>query len=173
VLVESIKTGAKMLTPIVSFADPLALLGALAVVESSFGEFNVPRFERAYAKEGHLFNYDQLQRYKKWGAWACCSYSSFQIMYPVACELGFDSEPWRRSPADLWNDDIAVLWVVEYIKRRCVARGVKTVEEFADCYNSGYHKDKNVPYEYIKEFRTAYGSVVSKYNLKKEESCNS
>ena len=46
------------------------LLIALATVESSFGQNNVPRYEPAYGPGGRYFAADHVKRaYKNWGAW--------------------------------------------------------------------------------------------------------
>lgn len=143
----------------VPWADPVLLIASIAEVESKFGFYNVPNYEKAfdlggpYAKDGLWF---------RWGSWAACSYSSFQIMYPVAVELGFNGE---RSPLELWDDDVAFHFVLEYIKKRILGKGASSIDEFADAYNSGSFKDKNIPQEYIRDFKLAYENVNSKYQL--------
>jgi len=141
----------------IKFGDAKGILKALATVESSFGSNNVPRFEKAYSPMGIYYNAEQKERYAKWGAAACCSYSSFQIMYPTACELGFDSSPWARNPQLLSNDEVAIFYVIEYIKKRVISRGAQTVEQLFDIYNSG-SLDKNIPADYIRVAMQAYNT---------------
>lgn len=155
---EIIVSHAPMLQPKVSWADAASLLAAIAEVESSFGLYNLPKHEKIFDYGGKYFNRDL---WEDWGAWAACSYSSFQIMFPVACELGF-----RGSPEDLWNDDVAILWVLELIDRRILSKGAKTIEQFGDAYNSGSFTDSIVPMDYISKFVKAYNEVSSKYGLK-------
>ena len=146
-----------------SWADPFGLIGSIAEVESKFGLYNLPKHERAFDLGG---KYENLSRWKRWGAWAACSYSSFQIMYPVACEVGYDEDPWDRPPSDLWDDHVAIHWVLTYIRERILEQGVSTIKDFADAYNSGTHKDRLIPEDYIFKFTKAYQTVVEKYGLK-------
>ena len=157
--------GARILQPSIPWANAVALLGALAEVESSFGVHNQARFERAYNYGGSLCNVDQKEKLYQWGAWAACSYSSFQIMYPTACELGFDVKPWLRSPGDLFDDEVAIHFVLRYIQRRIIDRGAKTVREFGDAYNSGNHRDHIVPIEYMNKFDYHYAGVLARRGL--------
>jgi hypothetical protein len=145
----------------VSFADPLRVLGALAEVESSFALCNRPRHERAFDFGGRYANEELC---KRWGAWAACSYSSFQIMFPVAVELGFDP---KRSPVDLWDDEIAIHFVVEYIRKRILARGITKIENLASVYNTGMPCDLHaVRPIYVDRFLKAYDAVEIKYGLR-------
>lgn len=147
--------------------DSLALLGAIAEVESDFGALALPRHEKAYDHGGRYFD---RERWLLHGALAACSYGSFQIMYATACELGFD---WRRSPLDLQSDEVGIIWVVEYIRRRCLDRGAQTISQIGDAYNSGSFKDGNYPQEYVNKLSLAYAGVVKRRNLKEgEEECS-
>lgn len=139
------------------WANGVALLAALAEAESWFGVYNIPKYEPAYDSGGRYFDH---KLWMKWGSWAACSYSSWQIMYPVAIELGFDGRP-----QDLWDDETAIHWVMEYIDRRILKRGCNTVEQFADAYNSGSFKDRNVPELYIEKFVGHYRTVIERRNL--------
>lgn len=143
-----------LLTKKASWLDGVAALGALAEIESSFGEFNIPKYERAYDVTGKYFN---RELWLKWGAWAACSYSSWQIMYPVTVELGFSG-----TPIQLMDDEIAVLWVLEYIDKRILARGCNNLKHFADAYNSGSFRDANIPETYINRFLGAYSTIVAR-----------
>src|SRR3990172_8801782 len=70
--------------------EPIRFLSALSMCESSGGIHRVPRFEPGYGPSGKYYNRDL---YAKWGAWACCSYSSFQILFTTATELGYTGNP--------------------------------------------------------------------------------
>lgn len=141
------------------WCDGVAALGALAEIESSFGKYNIPKHENAFDVGGKLFSKSLWER---WGAWAACSYSSWQLMFPVAVELGFTGRP-----QDLWDDETAILWVMEYIERRILKRGCTTIEDFADAYNSGSFKDNIVPRVYIVKFVSAYHTIRQRRNLTK------
>jgi hypothetical protein len=162
-LVKAIQYGAASLIKGVDWANPLGLLGALAEVESSFGEANRARFEKIYSWGNRYFSAEQMDRWHRWGDIACCSYSSFQIMYPTACELGFDHSPWDRNPTELFDDQVAILFVLAFIQKRMV--GVHTVGDFADAWNTGSFKDSNVPHEYIVKFTQSYQTVVQRRGL--------
>lgn len=157
-LEKIIKSAALMLKPHLKFADPYGVLCAIATVESSFGTNNVPRYEPAYGQLGAYYNTEQKERYMKYGAAACCSFSSFQILYPTACELGFDSSPYTRSPLELTSDEVAIFYVIEYIKNRILAKGADTLEKLFDAYNSGTFRDSNIPTNYIRVALQAYNS---------------
>lgn len=132
------------------WADPEKVLLALVAMESAGGRRAVPRHEKSYDRGGKWFNADLA---RLWGSWAACSYSSFQIMYPVAVELGFDPQ---RSPGDLHDDEVAIHWVLAYIQKRIIDKGATSVRDFADAYNSGSHRDSFVPVAYVNGFVKAY-----------------
>lgn len=140
--------------------DGECLLKAIAMNESSYGSYNLPRFEKAYSynQKGIYSNRDLWAKY---GDWAACSYSSFQIMYPTALELGFNG-----SPMDLWKDSTAIYYVVELILRRTIRKGATTVQHVLDAYNSGTFKDNNIPQEYINKGMIAYQRFLSEKNGK-------
>lgn len=150
-----------MLQPQLKFASAKGVLYALSVVESSYGSNRHPRFEKSYAPLGNLYNGSQEQkdRFAIHGALACCSYSSFQIMHATACELGFDIAPWARSPMDLQSDEVAVFYVIEFIKNRIIAKGATKLEQIPDAYNTGNFKDSIFNPSYVKDFVTAYNSI--------------
>lgn len=141
----------------IGWADPVCLLASLAEIESAFGLLAIPKHEKAYDWGGTYFN---RALWSKWGSWAACSYSSFQIMFPAAVELGFSG-----SPMDLWDDEIAIHWVIDFIQKRILDKGASTLEQFADAYNSGSCKDAFVPTEYITRFVASYGGIAAKRKL--------
>lgn len=138
------------------WANAAWLLGALAEVESTFGTNNVPRYEKAYDEGGIYYRRspEVRARHVRWGDWAHCSYSSFQVMFHTACELGF-----RGTPLDLWKDEVAIFWVIEFIRKRAIEKGAKTLSEIFDAYNSGTHRDRIVPEEYIAKGLGNYQTV--------------
>lgn len=154
----------KELDPLIRMAGPAleagdvngtALLAALAWKESSFGrDGGHPRIEPAYRPNGALHRAHVPALYALYGDCAAASWSSWQIMFPTAVELGYAGEPWG-----LWEDRTAVLWVIAYIER-AVKRGAATVEQIADAYNSGSHKDRFVPEAYVRGLRSHYDRMV-------------
>jgi hypothetical protein len=76
-------------------------------------------------------------------------------MYPTAYELGFNASPWT-----LWDDIVAVPWIVKYINVR--ARGAQTVEQIADAYNSGSFRDSFKPAHYIDRVTCFYHEMKHK-----------
>ena len=130
--------------------NPEALLWALYWCEKYTAGNRVPRFEAAYAPGGRYFRF-MKHLYDMWGEDACCSYSNFQILYPVAVELGYTGPPLA-----LDHDSISLPYVVRYLNLRVFGRGASTIEDVADAYNSGSHKDANKPEEYIKRFVRRY-----------------
>lgn len=143
--------------------DPVLLLGTIAEIESGFGQYALPKYEKLY---DFGEKYSDHAKWLKWGAWAACSYSSFQIMYPTACEFGFDSAPWNRNPMDLWDDEIAVLFVVDLLNTRILGRGARNLFQIADAYNSGSFQDDVYPMEYINKFKVIYSQIGNLRNLK-------
>jgi hypothetical protein len=139
--------------------DKKALLCALAQVESSFGRHNVPRFESHYYRGGHYYRKSQEIRdmVSLYDKDASCSYSSFQIMFPTARELGY-----RGVPTDLNKDNVAIYWVIKFINIRIMKKEPRKLEDIFDAYNSGNFKDDIIPVDYIKK-------AVGWYNFYVEE----
>ena len=129
------------------------LLVAIAMVESSLTLNNIPRYEKSYGPGGYYYKRSRTVRdyHRIWGGWAPCSYSSWQILYNTAVELGF-----RGSPHLLWNDKIAIKYVIKYLDHRVMRRGASNLTQIADAYNSGNFWDKIVPNRYIRKLREAY-----------------
>lgn len=152
-----IKTFGPILTQKAPWINGTAALAALAENESRYGQFNIPKHERAYDFSGKYF---QPDLWRKFGSWSACSYSSWQLMYPVAVELGFAGRP-----QDLACDEIAIYWVMKYIDQRIIQKGCQTLEQFADAYNSGSFRDQIIPEKYIKDFLTSYADVVVRRGL--------
>jgi len=139
--------------------EPQALLAALAWQESTFGlHGGQSRVERAYCRGGTYYDGSSEVRdlWACYGSCAAASWSSWQILYVAAFELGFDLPPWR-----LFDDHIAFEWVIRYLDKRVLSKGATTVEDFADAYNSGTHRDSIVPVDYIKSFAQHYARCVA------------
>lgn len=138
-----------------------ALLMAISRAESSGGIFGgVLRVEPSYAIKGKRYFNEAL--YRLYGDAAAGSWSSWQIMYPTALELGFTGAPW-----DLWDDEIAIQWVCRYIEKRVIKRAINrgeviTVEMIADGYNSGTPFDRNIPEDYIFKVKKYYLEEISR-----------
>ena len=139
--------------------NPRALLMAIATVESDGGYYGgVLRVENSYADRGRRYFNKDL--YKMYGDAGAGSWSSWQIMYPTARELGFIGEPWM-----LWYDSVAIDWVIKYIENRIIRKAnrigeVVTVRMVADGYNSGTPFDKNIPMQYIAKMMSAYDKEI-------------
>lgn len=142
--------------------DAEALLWAIYRCERYDKHNRVPRFEPSYAPGGYYFSRSSLVRreYAKWGNWACCSYSNFQIMYITAVELGYEGPPLA-----LDHDSVAITWVCRYLNHRVFAQGARTVEEVADAYNSGTYRNSNVPEKYVAKFRRKYDRALERKNV--------
>lgn len=135
--------------------DPVRFLAALSMNESSGGLYRVPKYEPAYGPGGSYYN---KENYARWGAWACCSYSSFQIMYPTAIELGYSG----GNPVELQlKDEIAIVWVKKFFEKRVFAKTNKfiTLGNAADAYNSGSFLDNNIPQKYIANLYMYYNEL--------------
>lgn len=128
------------------------LLKAILMRESKYGLLTAPRREPAYMPKGRYFTPEQADRYRRYGTAAACSYSSFQIMFPLACELGY-----KGSPLSLGQDTEAIRWVVEYLNVRIFGKQhAQTVDEVADAYNSGSCRDRFKPIAYMQAVRGYY-----------------
>lgn len=133
--------------------NPAALLWAIYFCEKYTKGNRVPRLEAAYQPKGYYYEHSEAVRaeYERWGDYAACSYSNFQILYVTARELGF-----QGPPLALDRDSVAIRFVVELLNRRIFGRGAKTVEQVADAYNSGSFRDQHQPIAYIQKFVKFY-----------------
>lgn len=136
--------------------DGAILLMAIASVESSSGTYNIPRYEPAYGYKGYYYRRAQHVRdlWWKYGDHAACSYSSWQIMFPTAYELGFPGKPY-----ELISDAVAVPWIVKFINKRIFDKGATSLREIGDAYNSGSFADQHVPEDYIRKLQQAYSRI--------------
>jgi hypothetical protein len=139
----------------------MALLQALAEIESSYGLNNKSRFEKAYAPGGSLFKRSQLLQdvynqadvgdrqgiASSWGPW--------QIMYIVAYEMGY-----RGRPSELTYPEKVIKYVVKFLNARILKKNPTLLEAIFDSYNSGNFKDKVIPQAYIKKGMLAYAKYA-------------
>ena len=140
--------------------DGVALLKAIATVESSFGKHLRPRHEPAYDVGGRYYRRDKMiqKLVGLYGSAAAMSYGPFQIMYPVAVELGFNlSDP----PSVLSGFRVNAQYAVRYLNVRAIP-GATCLEDLFDAYNSGSHWDANIPGSYIEKAMGAYAIMLKK-----------
>ena len=136
------------------------LLLSLAGLESNFGALReFVRSEPAYSPGGRYYNadVDLRQLYRRYGVLATASFGTFQIMYKTAHELGF-----KGHPIQLQEDLTCSYWATRLIVDRFQKRfGAKTLKDILDAYNSGNHKDANVPESYVKKGIEFYENLPS------------
>jgi len=127
--------------------NPIALLCAICMNESSFGTDNQPRFEESYYIGGHWYNKSPdvrkaVMEYKKDAA---CSWGVMQIMFTTARELGFTG-----TPKNLEDDEVNIIWAIKYINARVYKRKPQaTLSDVFDAYNSGSCLDLHIPERYV------------------------
>jgi len=144
--------------------DPEILLKAIACVESNYGKNTKPLFEKSYYKGGYYYKKSKQVRdlVKRFGRAAAKSYSSWQILFVVAWELGF-----RGTPEELDNDEIAIIYVIKFLNNRVLKYNPKSIDDIFDGYNSGTYKDDVVPHGYINKAKAAYKKWIRKRKFKK------
>lgn len=131
--------------------DKPRFLYALSGVESNYGRNNKPRFEAAYAPGGRYFTNELLQRkHIEYSNDASCSWGPWQIMYIVAAEYGYESEPLHLHLAET-----SCYYVIEHLNK-FVRRGAQSIEDLLDSYNTGNFRDSNKPVGYISKFFVCY-----------------
>jgi len=141
------------------------LLAALCMQESNGGRNRQPNWEPSFSKGGAYFSESLHARTVAHadpvlrdllGLLAASSFGPFQVMYPVACELGFSGLPW-----ELADPRINILFAIRYINVRCIPKlrardEMGLVEQVADGYNSGNPVDRRVPRVYIDSVMSHY-----------------
>jgi hypothetical protein len=128
--------------------DGALLLWAISGVESDFGRMHLfARHEPAYMPGGLYYKRSPLLRslWQIYGVLASCSYGAFQVMYPTAYETGFRGHPVKLQAHDICGQAAADL----ILKRFVQTHGATTLEAVFDAYNTGTHRDTNVPVEYV------------------------
>lgn len=125
--------------------DGYRLLQAIGGCESSFGANVVPRFEKVFGRGGKYFSVDLDKLY---GDSAACSWGPWQIMYPNAArvmpELG---KPWR-----LQDPIVALIASTRWLQMEIFGRQKAiTIRQVFDAWNSGSHRDRFVPVQYVEK----------------------
>lgn len=129
--------------------DADVLLAALAGVESNFGRNSVPRFEASYYTGGRTYSRSAVIRklVARYGKGAASSWGPFQIMFPVAWDLGY-----RGTPEGLGDPTVNIDLAVKYLNKYCLCWVGANLEDVADAYNSGNPWDSVIPQAYIDKF---------------------
>ena len=141
---------------------PGPLLGAIAHCESSYGIHKFAgRYEPAFGPGGMYFKFnEELKRlYSIYGHFVSMSFGAWQILYVSAQELGFADHPCL-----LMFDEVCIEWAVKYINIRAIKRGAVTPEQVFDAYNSGNHRDRNIPHAYIAKASKFYRENINRYD---------
>ena len=139
-----------------------ALLDAIQYVETGGG--NWPRIEIAWMPEGARVTVQgrvltgtgrqctalAAKRYHRWGPAAAASWGPWQLLFHTAADLGY-----KGPPHGLHSRHVSLPYVVLRLDQIAEA-GASTVEDFADAWNSGTHRDSIVPGRYIRKLVAAY-----------------
>lgn len=140
------------------------LLWALAGIESDYGRLHeYVRHEPGYMPGGTYYRRSPTQRalWKRYGILAASSFGPFQILLPVAVEMGYEGPP-----IGLWEPIVAAKPVSALIRRRFVERhGARTVRDIFDAYNSGNHFDSLKPESYIRKGLAAYTRTLATWPM--------
>lgn len=134
-----------------------AVLWAIGGVESSFGTRAVPKFEKAYSYGGKYQNLDLLRKH---GDLAACSLGPWQIMYPNVYQITYG----EVNPLHMYEPTTALLVTAIWMQKNIIGKGAKTIEEIADAWNSGSHRDSFIPTEYIAKVKSIYNDIINSPN---------
>lgn len=153
------KWGPKMQLPTSTKLSGRVLLQTVCQIESSYGFRAIPRYEKAFGESGYYFRKSKEVRklWYEYGDWASCSYGPTQILFITATELGFTGGPAVLHGS--WHSCFE--FTVNLFNRRIFGRGANTLAKIFDAYNSGSHKDKNIPVEYIEKSVNEYKRRIS------------
>lgn len=112
----------------------VALMAAIAIEESSFGNNCKPRYERSYDRGGANDRNEQTALLDEYGMAAAYSYGPWQIMPCNAAS--------NISPAELYsNPETCAMAFVTYMNRRILGHlGATTVQQIAESYNGGHFR---------------------------------
>ena len=140
--------------------DPERLMASLAMVESDGWKNKQPNFEPAFYAGGRYFNHhlhaEAMHRAdpvleSSMGKLAASSMGPFQVMYPVAVELGFEG-----SPLELIDPRVNIEFAIRYLLKRVIPKlpapdgtEEQIVKDVGDGYNTGNPRDsiENPHYE--------------------------
>lgn len=118
------------------------ILFALSAIESSYGRFNLPRFEPAFARGGRYF---QKSLDEKFGDLAACSLGPWQIMFPNAwLVLRGQVNPEEFLLSDGMTVAAAVA-SVRWLDEQIIDAGATELEDIADAWNTGSFRDSIKP----------------------------
>ncbi len=148
--------GSRMLDPIPG-VDGAALLWAIGTIESARGKHAVPRYEPAFGWKGRYANTQQRRLLREHGDLAASSLGPWQVMY---CNV-WTVTGGMVTPLEMYQPATAMMVTVLWMNSNILARGAKTVAEIADAWNSGNHKDSNVPHAYIAKVQAEYDARVN------------
>lgn len=140
----------------------IQLLGAIAENESTFGRDCFFRHEISWDEGGRYGDKELIALY---GSSCAGSYSSFQMIYPIAVrEYGLSKE---INPKTFNIDQVAIFYVLKYIKNK-IRLGAATVAQILDAYNSGSHKDTRSIHvqQYVEKGLKNYQTVRANRGLK-------
>jgi hypothetical protein len=139
--------------------DPERCLAALLSNESNFGKNTKPRVEKVYLPGGKYSKTALVKKaYKEYGESAASSLGPWQIMYVTALELGF-----KGSPDELAEPENNLEMVIKYLNKRALDKGVMTMSQVADCFNSGNAFDSVKPTGYIRKAIMAYNGLAKDF----------
>lgn len=140
--------------------NPKALLWALAGNESSYGEFGIPRFEKAYAPGGQYFSRSTFLQthWQRWGDMVACSYGPLQLMFENTryhCP--------RYTPADLIDGyELCMAASVTFLNKFIGQQDPRQIKHIFDAWNTGNWKDGNIPWLYVdlgmKRYKAGFGN---------------
>jgi len=157
--------------------EPRALLAALTGNESNWGTDCAPRDEKGYYVGGYYYenpgNGWLRMLVKKYGRCAASSWGPWQIMYPVAYELGYRGGGFAH-PWGLYEPDQCLHWVVEYLNRRvfrfwpsapkpALMAPAMTIQQVGDGYNTGNFRDDHHNPKYESDLAQHYAEAAALY----------
>jgi len=155
--------------------QPKALLCAMTGNESSWGTDLKPKDEPAYYRGGHYYlkpeNGWLRSLVTKYGMCAAMSWGPWQIMFPVAYELGYKGSA-HAHPWGLYEPDVSLHWVIEYLNKRTfrewpnapkpeLVAPAMTIAQIGDSYNTGSFRDLNHNAKYETDLETHYAEAMA------------
>lgn len=144
--------------PSIPGIDPIPLLKALCMQESSYGKNAVPRHEDGWCpnkqgKDWRMSHLSVITRHQTWGCLSCMSYGPLQALYHSLCDSALCADP-RALLSPRFAFDKSVLMLI----RKILRDRPRTVRAVADLWNSGSSLDKFQPIDYM-------SSVSNYYNV--------
>ncbi len=155
--------------------DSKILLIAMTGNESSWGTDLKPKDEPGYYRGGYYYKKPDNEWLRKlvtkYGMCAAMSWGPWQIMYPVAYELGYKGSA-HAHPWGLYEPEVSLHWVIEYLNRRTFRRWdaapaprlvapAMTVPQVGDSYNTGSFRDMNHNESYERDLQQHYAEAAA------------